>query len=184
MADHTIQQVLESREAISEKLQAAVRADLENTPITVTVFGLADVQPPTVIINAQEAAKKREIEIQQAEADKLVKLTEAEAALAVAKKQQEVDLTEAETQVLVNQKLAEGVTNAFVTQRALKRARDRWPPATTKSFWSPMRRLSNPAVADGHHQPGAAGRSRVRLSQLAMTMHDIDRHERPLILLA
>ena len=148
VAAYTIQQVLESREAISEKLLVALREDLSDTPISVTVFGLAEVQPPTVIINAQEAAKKREIEIQQAEADKLVKLTEAEAALAVAKKQQEVDLTEAETQVLVNKKLAEGVTEAFVTQRALK-VLEAMAQSNNKVFVIPNEALANPAVLLG-----------------------------------
>ena len=148
VAEYTIQQVLESRETISEKLLAAVRKDLKNTPISVSVFGLAEVQPPLVIINAQEAAKKREIEIQQAEADKLVKLTEADAALEVAKKQQQVDLTEAETQVLVNNKLAEGVTQAFVTQRALK-VLEIMAASDNKIFLVPNEALTNPALLMG-----------------------------------
>jgi regulator of protease activity HflC (stomatin/prohibitin superfamily) len=117
---YSIMQVMENRESISLELSKEVRKRLKTTPITTVRFGLADVQPPSVIVTAQEAAKKREIEIQQAEADKQVKLKEAEAALEVAIKQQEVDLKEAETQVLVNKKLAEGVTEAWVTQRSLK----------------------------------------------------------------
>ena len=113
-------QVMENREEISAELSKKVRARLKSTPITTIRFGLADVQPPKVIVDAQEAAKKREIEIQKAQADKIIKLTEAEAALEVAIKQQDVDLKEAETQVLVNKKLAEGVTQAWVTQRSLK----------------------------------------------------------------
>ncbi len=148
VAEYTIQQVLENRETISSKLLASVREDLKNTPITVTVFGLAEVQPPMVIINAQEAAKKREIEIQQAEADKLVKLTEAEAALEVAKKQQQVDLTEAETQVLVNKKLAEGVTQAFITQRAL-RVLEAMANSNNKVFLLPSEAMTNPALLMG-----------------------------------
>ena len=148
VAQYTIQQVLENRESISTQLLAAIREDLVHTPITVTVFGLADVQPPKVIIDAQEAAKKREIEIQEAEADKLVKLTEAEAALAVAKKQQQVDLTEAETQVLVNNKLAEGVTQAFITQRALK-VLEAMANSRNKVFLIPNEALTNPAMLLG-----------------------------------
>ncbi|MFC1802183.1 SPFH domain-containing protein [Patescibacteria group bacterium] len=117
---YSIMEVMENRDAISLELAKTVREKLNSTPITTIRFGLADVQPPDVIVNAQEATKKREIEIQRAEADKMVKLKEAEAALEVAMKQQEVDLKEAETQVLVNKKLAEGVTSAWVTQRSLK----------------------------------------------------------------
>lgn len=120
LTKYTIAQVMENRDAISAELASEVRARLEATPITTIRFGLADVQPPAVIVTAREKAKEREIAIQQAEADKQVALKQAEAALEVAVKQQEVDLKEAETQVLVTQKLAEGVNDAFVTQRWLK----------------------------------------------------------------
>lgn len=120
IAKYSIKDVLSNREAISQELENAVKKDLSTTPINCLQLGLAAVDPPEVIMVAQEQAKKREIEIQRAEADKLVKLTEADAALEVAKKQQQVDLLEAETQVLVDKKLSECVNQAFVTQRALK----------------------------------------------------------------
>ena len=120
MTKYTIMQVMENRDAISQELAKMVRQRLAATPISVIRFGLADVQPPEVIVKAQEEATKREIEIRRAEADKMVKLKEAEAALEVAKKQQEVDLKEAETQVLVAKKLAEGVSPAWIAQRGLK----------------------------------------------------------------
>ena len=117
---YSIAEVMENRDVISTEMSAAVRDRLASTPITTISFGLADVQPPAVIVAAREAAKEREIAIQRAEADKQVALKEAEAAYEVAVQQQEVDLKEAETQVLVNQKLTEGVNEAFVTQRWLK----------------------------------------------------------------
>ncbi len=120
LTKYSIAEVMENRDAISAELVGEVRARLSTTPITTIRFGLADVQPPDVIVKAREKAKEREIAIQQAEANKQVSLKEAEAALEVAIKQQEVDLKEAETQVLVNTKLAEGVNDAFVTQRWLK----------------------------------------------------------------
>lgn len=117
---YSIMEVMGNRNAISQELAKLVRERLKNTPITVIRFGLADAQPPKMIIEAQEAATKREIEIRQTEADKMVKLKEAEADLEVARKQQEVDLVEAETQVLVAKKLAEGVSPAWITQRSIK----------------------------------------------------------------
>lgn len=120
LTKYTIAQVMENRDAISTELAQEVRKRLAATPITTIRFGLADIQPPSVIVKAREKAKEREIAIQQAEADKQVALKRAEAALEVAVKQQQVDLKEAETQVLVNQKLAEGVNDAFVAQRWLK----------------------------------------------------------------
>lgn len=117
---YSIMEVMENSENISQELAKVVREKLKTTPISTIRFGLADLQPPKVIVDAQEAATKREIEIRQAEANKLVLLKEAEAALEVAYKQQEVDLKEAETQVLVAKKLAEGVSPAWIAQRGIK----------------------------------------------------------------
>jgi hypothetical protein len=117
---YTIMEVMENRDAISQELVGLVTKRLRTTPLTTMRFGLADVQPPAIIVKAQEAATKREIEIRQAEADKMVRLKEAEANLEVATKQQQVDLKEAETQVLVAQKLAQGVSPAWALQRGMK----------------------------------------------------------------
>lgn len=122
MSEYSIQEVMEQREAISQELSDNVTQLFQEKgyPISVIHLGLADIQPPVVIVEAQEAAKEREIAIQRAEADKAVKLKEAEANYEVAVKQQQIDLLEAETQVLVEQKLSEAVNTAFVTQRTLK----------------------------------------------------------------
>lgn len=145
---HSIEHVLKNLDAVGQEICDAVRKDLADTPINIVMLGLAKVQPPAVIITAQEAAKKREIEIEEAEADKLVKLKQAEAALEVAKKQQEVDLTEAETQVLVDKKLAEGVSPAFVTQRSLK-IMEEIARSQNSKFMLPYEAVTNPAVHFG-----------------------------------
>ena len=110
-------------------------------------MGLSNIIPPDVVVIAQEQAKKREIEIQKAEADRVVQIKEAETAFAVAKKQQEVDLLEAETQVLVDKKLSEGVTEAFVVQRAMK-ALDKLVEKNNVIFL-PHEALTNPAIMMG-----------------------------------
>lgn len=117
---YSTEELLVNMKAVSAELEKEVRESLKDTPIVVLNLDFANIQPPQVVIIAQEARKKREVEIDQADADKLVKLKEAEAAFAVAQKQQEVDLLEAETQVKVEGKLSESVTPAFVQQRMLK----------------------------------------------------------------
>ena len=149
LTNYTIAQVMENRDAISAELAAEVRKRLSATPITTIRFGLADIQPPEVIVLAREKAKEREIAIQQAEADKLVKLKEAEAALEVAIKQQEVDLQEAETQVLVNQRLAEGVNEAFVTQRWLKIMAELAANPDGRIIILPYEAMKNPSILMG-----------------------------------
>lgn len=154
---YEIAQVLQNRDALSLELTAAVREKLKDSPLTLPQFGLADIQPPPVIVAAQESAKEREIAIDRAEADKQVKLKEAEAALAVAIKQQEVDLKEAETQVLVEKKLSESVSQAFVTQRSL-RVLEMLAKSENKVFFLPMEAMKNPALVMGIVNEGFASK--------------------------
>lgn len=145
---YKIEHVLKNMQIVSKELQDAIVADLKNTPITASMLALANVQPPDVIMKAQEKAAEREIAIQQAEADKLVKLKEAEANLEVARKQQEVELIEAETQVLVDKKLAEGVSEAWMRQRGLS-VLEKMAAGDNKVIFIPMEALSNPAIMMG-----------------------------------
>lgn len=149
LTQYSIAQVMENRSQVSQELTKIIREKLAITPISIKQLGLADVQPPEVIVKAREAAKEREIAIQRAEADKQVKLKEAEAALEVAKKQQQVDLKEAETQVLVNKKLAEGVNQAFVTQRWLKVMEQFSRNMEGKVIILPFEAIKNPALMMG-----------------------------------
>lgn len=149
LTKYSIAEVMASRAKVSAELTELIRSKLSTTPISVKQLGLADVQPPEVIVRAREAAKEREIAIQRAEADKQVKLKEAEAALEVAKKQQQVDLKEAETQVLVNQKLTEGVNEAFVTQRWLKVMDQLSLNTSGKVIILPYEAMKNPSLMIG-----------------------------------
>lgn len=149
LTGYTIAEVMENRDAISMQLAQEVRKRLVTTPITTIQFGLADVQPPEVIVKARENAKEREIAIQKAEANKQVSLKEAEAAFEVAVKQQQVDLKEAETQVLVNNKLTEGVNAAFVTQRWLKIMSTLAENPEGRVIILPYEAIGNPALMMG-----------------------------------
>lgn len=159
VTQYTIEEIMSQREAVGQRLAHEVATKLKPTPISVNFFGLADIQPPRIIVAAQEAAKQRNIDIEKAQADKMVKLTEAEAALEVAKKQREIDLYEADTQVQVEKKLAESVSQAFVTQRALKTL-DALAKSDNKVVFLPMEAMSNPAMLLGPMQHGlqSAGR--------------------------
>jgi len=152
LTKYTIAQVMENRESIGTELTQIVRKKLSATPITTKQFGLADIQPPAVIVAAREAAKEREIAIQREEAEKQIKLKRAEADLQVAVKQQEVDLKEAETQVLVNKTLAEGVNKAFVTQRWLKIMAELAANPDGKVIIMPAEAMQNPALMMGSMQ--------------------------------
>jgi regulator of protease activity HflC (stomatin/prohibitin superfamily) len=119
LVKYDIEHVMAHREAISAELEKAIDKRLEGTPIKLVHFGLSSVQPPELILEAQKVSKQREVEIDQAKADRLVKLKEAEGELEVAKKQQQVDLLQADTQRQVGLRLTKGVNHAFVQQRVL-----------------------------------------------------------------
>ena len=148
LTKYSINEVMANRDKINANLKKRIAKRLESTPLKVPQFGLADIQPPKVILDAKEAAKRRQIKIHEAEAQKKIDLKKAEAALEVAKKQQQVDLKEAETQVLVNKKLAEGVNPAFVTQRSLK-VLEKMSQSNNKVFFLTEDVLQNPAMLLG-----------------------------------
>ncbi len=142
---YTIEYVLSHREEVSEEGRRAVEAHLAGTPVKVVSFGLSRIQPPTLIIEAQQKTKEREVAIEQAKADRLVKLKEAESALEVARKQQQVDLLHADTQRQVGLKLTSGVNKAFVQQRLLV-ILEKLAVSNDRIFILPEQAFQNPAM--------------------------------------
>jgi len=148
VAQYDIATLMDNREEIGAELREAVRKALEGRPVKVLNFGLADIQPPAIILQAEENRKSREIAIKQAEADKEVRLREAEADLEVAKLAQAVELKEAETQVLVEKKLKEGFSEAYVAQRGLK-ILEALARSNNKVVFLPTEALTNPSIMIG-----------------------------------
>lgn len=119
---YTIQEILENREQIGQNIHAAVVEKLSatNTPIRITRFELADVQPPRVIVEAQQNAKEREIAIQKAEADARVAMVEAERALEIARKDRLVEREKAEAIAEQNEIAANSITPQLLEYRRLE----------------------------------------------------------------
>jgi regulator of protease activity HflC (stomatin/prohibitin superfamily) len=148
LTKHTIAQVMEQRATVSKALVEEIQKRLKPTPMMALTLGLADAEPPEVIITARKLAKKKEIEIRQAEAEQQVAIVRAEAKLALAKKDQEIQLTEAETQLRISEKLTEGVNPAFVTQRWLT-IMEKMANSHNKVFILSADALKDPAVMMG-----------------------------------
>lgn len=119
---YTIQDILENRESIGQNIHAAIVAKLSSTktPVSISRFELADVQPPKVIVAAQEAAKEREIDIQKAEADAQVDMVKAERNLEVAKKERLVAREQAEAIAEQNKIAAKSITPELLAYRRLE----------------------------------------------------------------
>lgn len=122
LAKYEISDILANREAISQQIHAAVTSKMKatSTPLLVTRFELARIDPPAVIVEAQEAAKEREIDIQKAEADAQVQLVEAERALAVAKTERLVQKEKALAIAEQNQIAADSVTPELLAYRRIE----------------------------------------------------------------
>ncbi|MFB6075505.1 MAG: SPFH domain-containing protein, partial [Candidatus Aenigmatarchaeota archaeon] len=58
LTKYSIQEVMKNRERINAELKKKVYDRLGSTPIKPIYFGLADVQPPPIILKAQEKAKE------------------------------------------------------------------------------------------------------------------------------
>lgn len=121
---YTIAQVLEQREAIGANIHAAVveKMGTTNTPLMVSRFELAKVEPPGVIVEAQQAAKEREIDIQKEEASAEVELVKAERALEVAKKDRLVEREKAEAIAEQNRIAAASITPQVLAYKKLETA--------------------------------------------------------------
>ncbi len=121
---HKIPEVLAQRESIGSDLHVAIEKKLKDTktPIRITRFEIAKALPPEVIVNAQEAAKQREIDIQRAEADAQVQLVEAERALEVAKKDRLVEREKAEAIAEQNEIAAASITPQLLAYRRIEAA--------------------------------------------------------------
>lgn len=150
-ADYGIIDVMSNLDNVSTQLFAAVEKSLEGTPVKLLQLAIADPQPPQIIVQAQENAKEREIAIEKAESDKLVALKNIEADHEVAQKQQLIDLLEAETQVKVELKLNESVSESYMRQKGLK-ILDKWGDSDNKILVLPNEVFSNPALLLGMTQ--------------------------------
>lgn len=121
---YTIQDVLANREKIGQNIHAAIVATLKanKTPLVISRFQLADVQPPAVIVAAQQAAKEREIDIQKANADAEVDLVKAARDLEVAKKDRLVEREKAEAIAEQNEIAAASITPEILAYKKLETA--------------------------------------------------------------
>lgn len=121
---YSIADVLEQREAIGGNIHAAIQEKMagKSTPLIVSRFELADVQPPAVIVQAQQSAKEREIDIQRAEADAQVQMVEAEKALEIAKKDRLVEREKALAIAEQNEIASKSITPQVLEYKRLETA--------------------------------------------------------------
>lgn len=120
LSEFTITEILSSRDSInallSDKLTEVIN---ERTPFIVRYAGLADIEFPPVIVQAQENAAERREMIQQEEAQLEISKVQLERELQEQRLQRAIDVERAEAEAQVNRILAESVTPEYITYRNL-----------------------------------------------------------------
>ncbi len=145
VSECSIQDLLTNRTRICAEIEKAIQEDLKDVPIRILNLGFADIQPPAVIVEAQESAARRAIQVQEAQAEQAIALIQADARLAVAEKQKAIDLLEAATQAEQERILAGVVSEAYVTQRGLS-ILQQLSQSDNHVVLLPYEALSNPAI--------------------------------------
>jgi regulator of protease activity HflC (stomatin/prohibitin superfamily) len=120
IAEYSINTVASNRDAVNAEIIAAVKKGLQHTPIKVIRLGLADVQFPDVITLAKENAADRRIKIDQAEADKQIRLVKLQADLEAARAERNIRKEKAQAILEENQIIAKSVTPDYLEYRKLE----------------------------------------------------------------
>lgn len=122
LVKYTIGEILQNRDVIGQKIHTSIAEKMKNTntPLIISRFELADIQPPETIVTAQKKAKEREIAIQQAEADAKVALVKAEQDLEIARKNRLVEKEKALAIAEQNHIAAKSITPQLLMYRRLE----------------------------------------------------------------
>lgn len=147
VSQYSINQVAENREAISDEVEAAVLVALADTPITLKMLSIADIQFPDVITTAKEAAKEREIAIEGERAQALIDMVKKENDLKIAVADQAIRLTKAETIKLENEIVSKSVTPQYLAYRRLE-VQEALANSNNKAF-IPIDFMSRDALSTG-----------------------------------
>jgi len=122
LVNYTIQELMQNRTSISQKLFVAVNDKLKETktPLIISRLEMANVQPPKIITKAQEVAAERRIEIDKEQASIKVRMLAAEGDLKVAKAERAVRRERAEAIAEENRIAAKSVTPELLKYRQLE----------------------------------------------------------------
>lgn len=120
LSTYTIAQIASSRETIntllSERLSVSIN---EQTPFMVRYVGLADVQYPPLILDAQENAAQRREQIQQEEAQMEISKVTLERQLQEQRLQRTIDVERSQAEAEVNAILVKSITPQYIRYREL-----------------------------------------------------------------
>ena len=121
LSDFTIAEIASSRETINAQLsQRLTKSINEKTPFQVRYVGLADIQYPIIIVEAQENAAERREKVQQEEAQLQISKVQLERQLQEQQLQRKVDVEKAMAEAEVARIQSQSLTSAYIRYRELQ----------------------------------------------------------------
>ena len=121
LSDFTIAEIASSRETINARLsQRLTKSINEKTPFQVRYVGLADIQYPKIIVEAQENAAERREKVQQEEAQLQISKVQLERQLQEQQLQRKVDVEKAMAEAEVARIQSQSLTSAYIRYRELQ----------------------------------------------------------------
>jgi hypothetical protein len=120
LSQFSIAEIASSREVLnsqlSEKLSKSIAA---RTPFQVRYIGLADIQYPEIVIEAQKKAAERREQIFTEESQLEISRVQLERQLQEQQMQRAIDVERAEAEAMVNKILADSITPAYIKYKEL-----------------------------------------------------------------
>lgn len=121
MAKYSIDEIASSRDAINQEIAVLLAEAIQDgAPLSFKYTGIADVDYPQVIVDAQELRASREIAIEKEEAEKAIRLVQISADLEAAQAERQVRVTRAEAAKAENDILAASATDRYLQYRKLE----------------------------------------------------------------
>lgn len=121
LSDFTIAEIASSRETINAQLsQRLTKSINEKTPFQVRYVGLADIQYPKIIVEAQENAAERREKVQQEEAQLQISKVQLERQLQEQQLQRKVDVEKAMADAEVARIQSQSLSSAYIRYRELQ----------------------------------------------------------------
>jgi multidrug efflux pump subunit AcrA (membrane-fusion protein) len=121
LSGFTIAEIASSRETINTQLsQRLTKSINEKTPFQVRYVGLADIQYPKIIVEAQENAAERREKVQQEEAQLQISKVQLERQLQEQQLQRKVDVEKAMAEAEVARIQSQSLTPAYIRYRELQ----------------------------------------------------------------
>lgn len=125
LSQFSIAEIASSRETLNVQLTERLSKSIsQRTPFQVRYIGLADLNYPEIIVDAQKKAAERREQIEQEEAQLQISRVQLERQLQEQKMQRAIDVEKAEAEALVNKILGDSITPAYVRYKELSVLQD------------------------------------------------------------